>query len=92
MSAAFVFMAQLFYIFLLGIQSRNVRDGQMLPAAITSALLGTCGLYMTSAIARAAVSGGDWFLALSYIAAGPFGICFAIYLHDKLGGKTNGKH
>ncbi len=92
MSAAFVFLAQLFYIFLLGIQSRNVRDGQMLAAATTSALLGMCGLYMTSAIARAAVNGGDWVLAVSYIAAGPFGICLAIYLHDRYSGKTHGKH
>jgi hypothetical protein len=85
MSAALVFIAQLFYIFLLGIQSRNVRDGQMVAAAVTSGMLGVCGLYMTSEIAKAATSGeGAVTLAIAYVAAGPCGICLAIWLHDKV--------
>lgn len=83
LNALFVFAAQFVYIFLLGIQSRNVRDSQVVAAATTSMLLGICGLYLTSIIARAAMSGGDPLVAASYIAAGPCGICVAIYLHDK---------
>ena len=77
-----VFLCQCGYVFLLGIQSRNVRDGQLIPAAITSTILGLAGLYMTSAIARAAIDGGSASLAVAYVAAGPVGICLAIYLHD----------
>jgi len=79
-----IFVCQLAYVFLLGIQSRNVRDGQIASAAAVSTLLGLGGLYMTSAIARAAVSGGNPFLAVCYVAAGPIGICSAILLHDRL--------
>ena len=41
---------------------------------------------MTSAIARSAMLGGNNWLALSYIAAGPCGICLAMIFHDKLSG------
>jgi hypothetical protein len=79
-----VFFCQMFYVFLLGIQSRNVRDGQYLSAAITSCTLGAAGLFMTSAIARSAMIGGSAWLAISYIAAGPCGICLAMKFHDRL--------
>jgi hypothetical protein len=79
-----VFLCQLTYVFMLGLQSRNVRDGQYAGAAMVSTVLGVMGLFMTSAIARAAVNGGDVQLALAYIAAGPLGICLAMYLHDKI--------
>lgn len=84
MNAALVFIAQMFYIFLLGIQSRNIRDGQMVGAAMVSIALGVCGLYMTAEIAKAATGGdGAISLAIAYVAAGPCGICLAIWAHDK---------
>ena len=54
-----VFLCQLPYVFLLGIQSRNVRDSQYLGAAMVSTVLGMMGLFMTSDIARSAIVGGD---------------------------------
>jgi CHASE2 domain-containing sensor protein len=83
-----VFICQMFYVFLLGFQSRNVRDGQMLYASITSTALGAAGLFMTSAIARSAQSGGNWWLAVAYIVAGPCGICLAMLFHDRINGKS----
>jgi hypothetical protein len=79
-----VFFCQLGYVFLLGFQSRNVRDGQFLFAACTSGLLGAFGLFMTSAIARSAMLGGSHWLTVAYVAAGPCGVCLAMAFHDKL--------
>ncbi len=82
LEAIAVFLCQCGYVFLLGIQSRNVRDGQIISAAFVSMILGLAGLFMTSAIARAAIDGGSVMLAVAYVAAGPVGICLAICLHD----------
>lgn len=87
-----VFLCQLAYVFLLGFQSRNVRDGQFLWAAATSGILGAGGLFMTSIIARSAMLGGDIWLAIAYIAAGPCGICLAMHSHDKLSGRIENHH
>ena len=84
LEAIAVFFCQLGYVFLLGFQSRNVRDGQFLFAACTSGLLGAFGLFMTSAIARSAMLGGSQWLTVAYVAAGPCGVCLAMAFHDKL--------
>lgn len=84
-----VFLCQLSYVLLLGIQSRNVRDSQYVGAAVVSTILGVMGLFMTSAIAKSAINGGDMGLALAYISAGPVGICLAILLHDTFAGEKD---
>lgn len=81
-----VFLIQLVYVFLLGFQSRNVRDGQYTAAAMTSFLLGCCGLYLTTMIARAAITEGDRLVQIAYVIAGPVGICLAMHLHDRIFG------
>jgi ABC-type phosphate transport system permease subunit len=83
MHALLVFVVQFTYVLLLGLQSRHVRDSQYLSAAWTSLTLGMMGLFITSSIARAAIEGSDWWLWIAYVAAGPTGICTAIYLHDR---------
>jgi hypothetical protein len=83
---ALVFLCQLSYVCLLGIQSRNVRDSQYLGAAMVSTVLGVMGLYMTTAIAKSAIVGGDPGVWIAYIGAGPLGICLAMWLHNRFSG------
>lgn len=79
-----VFVVQLLYVFLLGMQSRNVNNHQMVAAMATSAILGVFGLFMTSVIAKAAVAGGDYRVYVAYVVSGPCGIALAMYTHDRL--------
>ena len=90
MTYVLVFLCQMSYVFLLGIQSRNVRDSQYLGAAFVSTVLGVMGLFMTSAIAKSAINGGDTGLAIAYIGAGPLGICLAMWMHNRYSGGRNG--
>lgn len=78
-----VFAVQWFYVAMLGLQSRHVRDGQYAPAALTSAVLGCCGLYLTSSIARLAVQHCDPWTILAYVLAGPCGIVVAMWGHNR---------
>ena len=80
--AAIVFAVQFAYVFLLGFQSRCVRDGQYLGAMFNSLLIGCCGLYITAAIARAAILGAEWYVVAAFLVAGPCGIVVAMRLHD----------
>lgn len=93
MTALAVFGVQFVYIFLLGIQSRNVRDSQYFAAAITSGLLGCSGIWLTSHIARLAVVEGSPVDLLAYISAGPVAICLAMFIHNRsiMGKKKKGK-
>lgn len=79
-----VFVVQLLYVFLLGMQSRNVNNNQMWAAMTTSAILGVFGLFMASVIARAAVAGGDYRVYAAYVISGPCGIALAMYTHNRM--------
>lgn len=82
--ALFVFAIQVAYVFLLGLQSRNVRDSQYLAAAATSTMLGMAGLMTTTAIAKSVILGGSSVVGFAYVAGGPCGICLAMWLHDRV--------
>ena len=81
-----IFIAQFCMIFLLGIQSMNIRDGNKLFAAITSLLLGMCGWYITGIISSA-YNGGNVITPefFSFLVAGPVGIVCSIVFYDYLG-------
>jgi hypothetical protein len=82
MMAIAVFFCQLIYVFLLGLQSRNVRDGQYVSAAATSGALALFSLLNQVVIIRATLL-HDWAPLAAYILAGPCGICLAMLLHDR---------
>lgn len=81
--AALIFAAQYIYILLLGLQSLNVRDRHYVGAAVTSAMLGVLGFFVTSIVGDAR---GMEFTVLwwSFVASGPAGIVSAMLLHPRL--------
>lgn len=84
MDAALVFGAQFVMIFLLGIQSLNVNGKHYVSAAITSALLGVFGFYLTGTIAAAHQQGMFSVIWWSFVTAGPLGIITSMKLHPVL--------
>jgi len=78
MTAVLVFVAQMIYVGLLGLQSRNVQHGNYVAAAMTSTLLGISGLTITTILARAAILEGGWPVWIAFVASGPCGICSAM--------------
>lgn len=84
--ALLIFAAQFTYILALGFQTQNVMGRHYLAAMGNSFLLGMLGLTMTSAIAVSAVKGGDWWLAVAYLTAGPLGIATSMWLHPRVKG------
>lgn len=89
MNCVTVFLVQSLYVCLLGWQSQNVRDGRYVASAATSTVLGFCGLFITSVIARAAIIEADLMVILSFILAGPSAITFSIWSHKKWNAKRN---
>jgi hypothetical protein len=80
MKELLVFVAQYSLVFLLGLQSRFVRDSQYTHAIITSLLLGITGYYVTMQIAIVQeMFNSIWY---AYILGGPFGIMTSIYIHN----------
>ena len=81
MTEVLVFISQGALVFLLGIQSRFVRDSQYAYAALTSALLGVAGYYTTMqiAIVKEMFTSVYW----AYLTAGPLAIMLSIFVHDK---------
>lgn len=75
-----IFLCQLCYVFLLGMQSRNVNDGQYVAAAGTSLALGVLGLTAISQVVNTASTA----CFLAYVAAGPIGICLAMWSHKRI--------
>lgn len=89
-TAITIFAVQLAYVFLLGFQSRNVRDGQYLAAAMTSTCLGMSGIYVQPMLVKAAIINPSPFVLVAYVAAGPIGICSAMWIHDKFSKRSDG--
>lgn len=52
-----IFLAQFVTVYLLGVQSLNVRDGNYVGAAVTSVALGCSGYYLAAAVGRCLVFG-----------------------------------
>lgn len=79
-----IFLAQFVTVYLLGVQSLNVRDGNYVGAALTSVALGCSGYYLAAAVGK--LPADAWFSApwWAYIAAGPVAICSAIKTHPHL--------
>jgi hypothetical protein len=85
MSNAFLlFIAQFCMIFLLGVQSLNVRDGHYVGAAITSLLLGIVGFTITSIIGKLHIEDLMTVVGCSFLVAGPLGIVSAMASHGWL--------
>lgn len=84
MECVLVFTAQFFAVFLLGIQSLNVRDGRYIAAAITSFLLGVFGFVSTSIVGSKEVVDIVTSSGLSFLFAGPIGIVSAMASHNKI--------
>ena len=90
--ALLVFVCQFSMIFLLGIQSLNVRDGKKLSAAITSLLLGITGWFITGTISSVYHEGMLSMVFFAFILSGPLGISFSIWLHAKFKGVQLNPH
>jgi len=82
MTAVLVFVAQFALVFLLGFQSRCVRDSNYLFAMGNSVLLGICGLVITPAIADPELLRSSPMVLVAYLSAGPLAIGLAIWVHD----------
>lgn len=85
--ALLIFCCQFVMIFLLGIQSQNVRDGKKLSAAITSLLLGITGWSITGTISSVYHEGMLSVVFFSFVLAGPLAIATSIWLHEKFNEK-----
>ena len=79
--ALMVFVAQFFYILLLGSQQINVIAKDYPGAAFVSLLLGVLGFQLTATIA--AVRGATWRSPVwwAFVIAGPLGIVVAMATH-----------
>jgi hypothetical protein len=78
--AILLFLSSFFVVFLLGLQSKNVNGNHYVLAALTSTGIGLCNLYVIRAVSIKELSD----LALiGYIAGGPIGIVFSMWVHDK---------
>jgi len=79
-----IFLAQFVTVYLLGLQSLTVRDGNWRMASCISLALGLSGYYLAAAVGK--LPADAWFSApwWAYIAAGPVAICSAIKTHPHL--------
>ena len=84
MNEALIFLAQFSMIFLLGVQSLNVRDGHYVGAAVTSLLLGITGFTITSIVGKLHLEDLLEPIGLVFLVAGPVGIVTAMKSHDWL--------
>lgn len=83
MQVLLIFLAQFILIFLLGFQSRCVRDSQYLLAVLNSFGLGISGLIITPLIATPDLIRESPAVLVAYLLAGPLAISTAIWLHDR---------
>lgn len=75
-----LFLSSFFTVFLLGLQSKNVNGNHHLLAALTSAGIGLCNLYVIRSVSVRELTD----LALiAYLAGGPVGIFTSMWFHDK---------
>jgi len=84
MDTLIVFLSQFSCVYLLGIQSLNVRDSRYVGAAITSTLLGISGFTSTSIIGGKEIEDLWTVLGLSFVVAGPLAITLAMHTHSKI--------
>ena len=80
----YVFLSQFCMVYLLGMQSLNVRDGRYVGAAITSALLGVFGFILTSTIGSKEAADLFTVFGFTFVVAGPLAIMAAMATHPKL--------
>lgn len=79
-----VFLAQIVYVFMLGFQSRNVRDGQYLAASLTSLGIGVSSLAIQPLIVKAVIIEPQPIVIVGFLLGGPIGICLAMFAHDRM--------
>lgn len=85
MTAICVFLAQFVYILLLGLQQQNVIGRHYAGAVVTSFALGVFGFYLTATIAQHSQWDACSPVWWAFITAGPVGICFAMWIHPRIG-------
>lgn len=84
--AGLVFVAQLIYVLLLGLQSLNVNGRHYALAMASSTALGTLGFFLTASVAEVRHAGQFGPVWWGFVLAGPVGIGLAIWLHPKIRG------
>ena len=75
-----VFLFQLVYVLLLGLQTLNVVDRNYLGAWSVSLLLGMIGFWMTAVIAEVKTDGVGSSVWWAFVLSGPIGICMAMWM------------
>lgn len=84
MDVIYIFIAQFSFVYVLGIQSLNVRDGHYLGAAASSLLIGVSGFTVTSTIGGLNLADIGSPVGLSFLLAGPMAITAAMRSHNWL--------
>lgn len=84
MHALVIFLAQAFFIFLLGMQQLNVVNHNYPGAALVSLTLGIVGFSITATIAEVRHAGLYKPVWWAYILAGPVGICLSMLLYPSI--------
>jgi hypothetical protein len=79
-----IFICQFGVVYMLGVQSLNVRDGHYIGAAISSLLIGIFAFITTSIIGGLNVTDLGSVVGLSFLVAGPLGITAAMASHEWL--------
>ena len=84
MNALIIFIAQFCVVYLMGIQSLNIKGGHYLAAAITSFIMGVFAFASTSIIGKIALSDIISVVGIVFLVAGPLGITCAMASHKHL--------
>lgn len=79
-----IFLAQFCVVYLLGVQSLNVRDGHYVGAAISSLLIGVFGFITTATIGGLEVADMGSSVGVGFLIAGPLAITAAMKTHPWL--------
>jgi hypothetical protein len=84
MHALVIFLAQGFFIFLLGLQQLNVVNHNYPGAFLVSLTLGVVGFSLTAAIAEVRHAGTFKPVWWGYVLGGPIGICISMAIYPTL--------
>lgn len=84
MDALIIFVAQFSIVYLMGIQSLNIKGGHYVGAAVTSLLMGVAAFYCTSIVGKMSLDDLLSIVGVGFITAGPVGITLAMLSHKRL--------
>lgn len=84
MNALIIFIAQFCVVYLMGIQSLNIKGGHYLAAAITSFIMGIFAFASTSIIGKMRLDDIISMVGIVFLIASPLGITCAMASHRHL--------